>query len=343
MIFITGGTGLVGSHLILELIKKDKNVTVLKRKNSDVSILSQLCGWYGIDPELLKKVTWIEGDLCVTYSYFHYLKEIKEVYHCAALVSFNQKDYMMMVEANVDGTANLINSCLELGIDKFCHVSSIASFGNVPSGMESNEDILWNSSKGRSGYSISKYMSEMEVWRGIAEGLNAVIVNPSIILGPGNWHKGSQRMFSEINKGMKFYTNGSSGFVDVRDVVAIMLKLMNEEIYGRRFCLNSENISYKQVLSMIADALQVTAPTILATSGMLKVAAALEWFRSKLLQTEPRISRESARSAVSQSSYSNNRIVELLDYQFIPVSESVNQIADVFLNKSSFNSIESKH
>jgi nucleoside-diphosphate-sugar epimerase len=334
MIFVTGGTGLVGSHLLLELAKTGQKIVALKRPDSPISVLKSLCSWYNLKAEkLLEKITWIDGDLLDPVSIFEALYEVHEVYHCAAMVSFNPSDREKMIKNNVEGTANLVNACLERRIEKFCHVSSVAAFGQAQDGQDMDEETVRTTETGHSGYSTSKYYSELEVWRGITEGLNAVIVNPSIILGPGaDWAKGSLRMFSETAKGMRFYTTGSSGFVDVRDVVSIMVKLMDREIFNQRFCLNSENLSYREVFSEIATALNRKAPSVEAKPWMLQLARYLEIIKSNITGKEPRVTKESARSAFNRTKYSNQKIVDLLGYGFIPAKESIGHTSGIFLS-----------
>ncbi|MCF8374015.1 MAG: NAD-dependent epimerase/dehydratase family protein [Bacteroidales bacterium] len=333
MIFITGGTGLVGSHLILELAMAGKHIVALKRPGSKISVLNSLCSWYQINPEkLLENISWVDGDLLDPVSIEDALEDVDEVYHCAALVSFNPKDRAAIIQANVEGTANLVNACLEKDIEKFCHVSSIAVFGQSVDGQAVDEESPRTSESGHSAYSTSKYYSELEVWRGMTEGLNGVIVNPSIILGPGiDWTKGSLRMFNEVSKGMKFYTTGGSGFVDVRDVVSVMVKLMDKEIFNQRFCLNSENLSYREVFSEIALTLNLKAPSIEAKPWMLQLTRHFESIKSKISQSEPRVTKESARSAFNRTIYSNQKIVELLGHEFIPVRDSIRQTGELFL------------
>ena len=331
MILISGGTGLVGSHLVLELAKKGKHLCLLKRHSSNLQILEKVFSWNGLEySRFSENITYADGDLLDPCSIHDALGHIEEVYHCAALVSFNPKDRLKIQETNVLGTANLVNACLEKGIKKFCHVSSIASFGEEPNGEAVNEASPRNSEEQHSGYSTSKFLSEMEVWRGITEGLHAVIVNPSIIFGPGSWDKGSCRMFSETAKGMSFYTSGSSGFVDVRDVVTIMVRLMEQNIFSERYCLNSENISFRDVFSEIAQSLGKKPPKWKAKQWMVKVARYLEAFKFFVTGQEPRITKESVRSAFHQGAYSNQKIIDLLDYNFFPVQETIKYISRIY-------------
>ncbi|MEA3446747.1 MAG: NAD-dependent epimerase/dehydratase family protein [Bacteroidota bacterium] len=331
MVFVTGGTGLVGSHLILELLKAGKSVKALKRPNSNIALVDKLFEWNKLDADqYMKKLFWVDGDLLDPVSIDEAIGEIKEVYHCAGMVSFKPSDRLKMIEYNVGGTTNLVNACLERGVEKFCHVSSVAAFGQAVDGKTIDEETTRTASAEHSGYSISKYLSELEVWRAISEGLSAVIVNPSIIIGPANWKKGSSLMFGEVAKGMKFYITGSTGFVDVRDVVSIMIELMEKKIFGQGFCLNAENLSFREVFTEIAKTLDVKPPSIEAEPWMIGLARYIETIKSKIINTEPRVTKESARSALSKTSYSNKKIAELLEYKFVPVKESINHTGKLF-------------
>ena len=336
MIFVTGGSGLVGSHLLLELAKEGKQIRALKRPTSDTGVIKKLSKWYHLDAEkLLQNITWVDGDLLDPISINTALEGVQEVYHCAATVSFNPGDRLKMIRNNVDGTSNLVNACLEHKINKFCHVSSVAAFGKSVDGGAVDEESMRDSQSGHSGYSTSKYWSELEVWRGHTEGLNTIIVNPSIILGPApDWSKGSQRMFNAVANGMKFFTSGASGFVDVKDVVTIMIELMDKSIFGQRFCLNAENISYREVFSEIAQSLNRKPPHIEAKPWMLQILRFMETIISKFNGKEPRVSKESARSAFNQTSYSNKKIVDLLNYDFVPIKKTIHSTCKLFLKES---------
>ncbi len=331
MILITGGTGLVGSHLIVDLLKSGKVLKAIKRPNSDTSLIKNLFEWNNIDSDIyLKNLYWIDCDILDPVSVSDAFENITEVYHCAATVSFKASDRLKMMRFNIEGTANIVDASLRFGIKKLCHVSSVSAFGQAEENKTVNEETTRNSVSNFSGYSNSKYLSELEIWRGITEGLNAVIVNPTIILGAGNWKKSSARMFHESSKGMKFYTTGGSGFVDVRDVVSIIILLMTKEIYNQRFCINSENVSFRNVFSEISNNLNLKAPSIEAKKWMLQTGRFFEFAKSKLFNIEPRITKETIKSATSQTSYSNKKISELLNYKFIPISDSIKNTTRIF-------------
>ena len=227
MIFVTGGTGLVGAHLLYELTLAGHNVKALKRKTSNLQQVVKTFSYYTQNPdELFARIEWVDGDILDYFAIENLLKGVTEIYHCAAIVSFDPKERKKMISNNVEGTANLVNAAIENGVKKFCHVSSVAALGLVENGAMITEETNWVPSKKVSGYSESKFFSEAEIWRGMEEGLDAVIVNPSIILGPANWDTGSAKMFKTVWDGMKFFTRGITGFIDVKDVVRAMILLM---------------------------------------------------------------------------------------------------------------------
>ena len=332
MNFVTGGTGLLGSHLIYDLLLKGEKVRALKRSASKIQQLKKTISYYETNPDILfDKVEWVDGDVLDYHSINNALQDVKHVYHCAAIVSFDPKKRDELIRDNVQGTANLVNASLDQKIEKFCQVSSVSAVGRSVSSKLITEDGAWVNSKNKSAYGISKHLSEMEVWRGIAEGLNAVIVNPSIILGPGNWNSGSSKLFSTISRGMKFYTKGITGYVDVRDVTEIMIRLMESKINAERFILNSENLSYEVVFKMIAESLGVKIPGIYARKWMSELVWRLDKIKEKVLQKPALITRETARTAHKEVYFSNQKIKETLEFEFIPTERSIKRVSDLFL------------
>ncbi|MBI9054592.1 MAG: NAD-dependent epimerase/dehydratase family protein [Bacteroidales bacterium] len=334
MILVTGGTGLVGSHLLFDLVKQDKSVRAIIRDKNKISQVKKIFSYYSDDFEkLIEKIDWVEGNVLDLYSLEQAFADIKKVYHCAAIVSFDGNDKAQLINSNVQGTENIVNLCLEKSVEKLCHVSSIASLGGSLNGDLIDENSKWSTSKNHSAYSISKYESEMEVWRGVQEGLNAVIVNPSVILGPGFWNSGSGSLFSKAAKGMKYFTSGGTGFVDVRDVANIMIQLMESEIVGERFVLNTENLKYKELFDLIADEMGVKKPQKEATESLLKIAAIADNVASKLKIKKREITKDVVRSSVSVSSYSNNKILNEIGIKFIPINKSIRRIAEKYKNE----------
>ena len=336
MVFVTGGTGLLGARLIYDLVKAGEEVVALKRSTSDLSVVEGVFNYYEKEqgPAMYGKVRWHEGDVTDVPSLLEILDEGDDVYHCAAMVSFNPKAREKMMKVNVEGTANLVNACLAKKVRKLCFASSVAAIGKPAEGAEVTEDTRWKTSAGKPNYSISKYNSEKEVWRGIEEGLEAVIVNPTIILGPGNWRKSSARMFLDVWRGMKFYTAGVNGFVDVRDVTGAMIKLMKSDISAERYIVSSENVAFKRVFDMIADGLGKPKPTFEVTPFYSELFWRLDKLKSVLFGARPRVSKEIARESQNKSYYSVEKLKGALGVDLIPIAESVSDTAKIFLEQN---------
>ncbi len=333
-ITVTGGTGMTGSYLLYELAKTKNKITALKRDTSNTEITKKIFSYISKNGnELFAKINWVEGDLSDYDSVESAVKNADYVYHTAAAVSFKPKDRKSMIYNNVHGTENIVNACLNNSVKKLCHVSSVAALGNAPKGSLLTEDIELTDTENISGYAVSKFLSEKEVWRGIAEGLNAVIVNPSIILGTGNWEKGSPRLIKTVWEGMKYYTKGVNGFIDVRDVVNIMIKLTESDISGERFILNSENLSFKEIFDEIADNLNKKRPHIFADSFMLHSLMYFDNLRYLISGKEPRLTKHTLRSAQQEHGCSNKKIKKFLNYEFIPVKKSIKDFCSVFIDE----------
>ena len=331
MVFVTGGTGLVGSRLIIDLINKGEKVVALKRGNTSVAKFSSIVKLYKTDNKTIEEnLNWVEGDLLDLENLHQLIPEGSKVYHCAAKVSFNPKLSQHIIETNVEGTANLVNVCLQKKVSKFCHVSSIGALGGKIIGQKINEDTPW-SPTGKSAYSLSKHFSELEVWRGMAEGLNAVIVNPAVILGPGDWNHGSPQLFTLVSKGLKYYTLGTTSYVDVRDVTKVMILLMDSDIQNERFLLASQTLSYKVLFAQIADAINGKAPYIQASKFMTQLAYSLEKVRSGLLRIEPKITRQTHKILHTCDDYSGTKICEKIGFSYTPMAQTINFIGECFI------------
>ncbi|MDY6800764.1 MAG: NAD-dependent epimerase/dehydratase family protein [Bacteroidota bacterium] len=331
MIFVTGGTGLVGTHLLFQLSKEGYKIKALVRNPEKINRIKHIFSYYTDNPnQLLENIEWIKGDILDPATYFDALKEVNTVYHCAATVSFDKKDKSELFKTNIEGTANIVNASLEQNIKKMCFVSSIATMGDSQNGEAVTEENYWAPSKNRSFYAISKYKSEMEVWRGVQEGLDAVIVNPSVILGPGFWNSGSGLIFTKAAKGMLFYTTGTTGFVDVRDVVYAMIKLSESNISNQRFILNAENIMYKNLFDRISEAVYSKKPTIEATRPMLNIARGVDGLLSNLGIKKRELTKDVVKSSLSMSQYSNQKIKQLLKIDFIPVQKTIMDMAQFY-------------
>ena len=332
MILVTGGTGLVGSHLLQALVKEGKNVRAIRRASSDMGMSRKVFDLYSPDPEKdFSLIEWVEADIMDIFSLEEAMEGVEDVYHCAAIVSFLPEDRKRLMQINTGGTANVVNAALEKKIRKLCHVSSIAALGRPENQADLiDEELVWKTSKNNSIYAVSKYGAEREVWRGTAEGLNAVIVNPSIILGFAATSKGSSRIFSTIWEGLKFYPPGINGFVDVRDVVRAMILLMNSDICNERFILSIESIEYKKLFDLISAEMGKPVPRLKVSPIMSGFAWRLEKLRSMVTGIKPLITRETARTATQQYNYSNEKIKKELGFEFTPIEETIRHFCGIF-------------
>jgi dihydroflavonol-4-reductase len=311
LIIVSGATGFLGSHLVCHLLEKGHAVKALKRSSSTLTEFNYIFSTHFEDQpiqvreDLLKRLTWAEADLFDIISLEEALAGASEVYHCAAIVSFLPGDRDRLMRVNVQGTANMVNAALQNKVARFCHVSSIASLGRDDSGTVITESNKWRDSVHNSNYAISKYKGEMEVWRGIEEGLHAVIVNPSVILGVGDWKKGSCRIFDICRKGMPFYTGGVNGYVDVRDVARAMYMLMNREAsFGQRYILSAADIQMKLLMTKVAEGLGTRPPRLPVNRFMAEIAWRFFALTAAISGKEPAITRETARTSIRKKIYS---------------------------------------
>jgi nucleoside-diphosphate-sugar epimerase len=331
MILVTGASGLLGSHLILALLKNGYQVKALATAETSKNKALQTFKAYNADEVLFNKVTWCFGNITDSEFLFEILEGVDYVYHCAAVVSFSPKDIENMNHINVKGTEALVNMCLLRKIKKFCHVSSVAALGkNTDSDVITEETHFVNSPQ-NSNYGISKYNAEREVWRASEEGLQVVIVNPSVILGPGDWLTGSSNMFSSAYKGLKYFSDGVTGFVDVRDVAAIMIKLMESNINHQRFIVCAENLPYSEVFNQIHDNFGKKRPSIKASIFLAAIVWRIEKIKALLTNTNPLITRETVQAAFQKVHFSNQKVKTALKHEFIPVNKSLETICKIYL------------
>jgi len=331
MNLVTGATGLVGAHVALKLLQHDKPVVAIKRPGSDIFKTKELFSFYTENfIELFNKIKWVEGDVCDIHSLLDALEGITSVYHCAGFVSFNSKDNKQMHRINAEGTANLVNACLEKNIKAFCHVSSIATLQNPDITSNIDESVYWKSSPTASDYAISKYNGEREVWRAIEEGLDAVIVNPGIILGPGFWNQSSGKLVDTCYKGNPFYTKGSSAAIDARDVASCMIQLTEKKEFGKRFILIENNYSFKKILSLVHKALGKKEPFIEAGKVLLNIGKWLDGIKSFITNKEQLITKETINASLDSNTYSNKRVIDTLNFQFIPLQNTINFVCDIY-------------
>ena len=332
MILVTGATGLVGSHLVFQLLKKGEKIRATKRLSSSISNVLKVFSYYNDTPQVLfDKIEWVDVDLMDVIEVESLFENITEVYHCAAMVSFAPKDKRTLLKFNAEITANLVNASLRKGIKKFGMISSVAVLDKSQD-KETTEADYWKNDPDISVYGVSKYMSEMEVWRGVEEGLNAVIVNPSLILGPGNWSNSSSVLFKTAHKGMPFYTNGTNGFVDVRDVASVIIELMEKNIFGERFILNSDNWPLRKSFTEMATNLGSKPPHIALSKKLAGIYWRFEWLKSLIFVSQPTVTKETVNTAFSSTRFSSQKIKDAIGMEFIPVQKSIEEFSQFYLN-----------
>lgn len=334
MILVTGGTGLVGSHLLYQLSLENDAIRAIHRKCSDLLAVKNVFRYFSEDYEFLfQKIEWIEADITDVISLEEAFKNVTEVYHSAALVSFNSKDYKFMEEINIKGTSNIVNLCIDNKVKKLCFVSSVATIEKSVTSNMMNEADEWNIEKVSYGYALTKYGAEMEVWRASQEGVPVVIVNPGIILGAGFWHQGSGAIFSKIDKGFSFYSEGVMGFVSVNDVVKAMILLMKSDIVNERYILVAENSSFKNIFFQIAQNLGKNLPSIKVTKLMSAIGWRLEKLKSILTKNPPELTKHAAKSIHDKRYYSSEKIQNTLNFNFETISETIKSVCVLYKNE----------
>jgi nucleoside-diphosphate-sugar epimerase len=324
MIFVTGATGLVGSYLLFSLLQDGVPVRALIHNEKSLDRTRRIFEILGGDSEsLLGKIEWVQGDVLDVVALGNAMKGVKQVYHCAAIVSFDPGDAAKMLKINVEGTANVVNASLEAGVEKFCHVSSIAALGRTDNSNVIDEKSQFTVHRNNTRYSLSKFYAEREVWRGTAEGLDAVIVNPSIILGYGHPGKGSTKMFTTIYRNSMFYGRGINGFVGVEDVVRSMILLMKSPVKNERFVVSNGDFSYREIFSMIARCFGKPEPRFPVPPLLLELVWRFEWLRSRITGSSPLITKETARTSRGNYSYSSEKLKETLGFEYIPMEQTI--------------------
>lgn len=332
MILVTGGTGLVGSHLLYHLSLENEAIKAIHRNNSNLNAVKNVFSYFSDDFEaLFQKIEWIEADITDVFALEKAFENVTHVYHSAALVSFDPKDYRAMRKINIEGTSNVVNFCIDKKVEKLCFVSSVATIEKSISNKILDEDEAWSNEMNIHGYAITKYGAEMEVWRASQEGVPVVIVNPGVILGAGFWKQGSGVIFSKIYKGLSFYSEGITGFISVKDVAKIMLQLMQSNIKNERFILVSENRSFKDVFFLIADNFGKKRPSVKITTFISEIGWRLEKIRSFLTGKPPLLTRNSAKSIHKKYCYSSEKIKASLHYDFEPVSDTIERVCKLYI------------
>jgi len=335
MILVTGGTGLVGSHLLYHLIMNGEKVRAIHRNTSNLGEVKKVFSYYTPDAEkLYNKIEWIEADILDMPSLTDAFAEVTYVYHVAAYISFSPKKYTLLKRINVEGTANIVNLSLSHGIKKLCHVSSIATIGNNNNGKPNDEESEFDPLEHNNVYSITKRNAELEIWRGAQEGLDTVMVNPAVIFGSGHWDSASGKIIKMISKGIPYYTSGNLRIVDVQDVVNAMIMLMNSQVVNQNYILFSENITYKELLSQMSPLLGKEPPKKEMPKWKLMLLSDLDWISNKLFGTRRKLPKNMLNTLYTTSYYDASKIEKELNFKFTPYKETLQRVAKDYLMES---------
>lgn len=314
MILVTGGAGLLGSELIRQLLSKGSRVRAIYNKTPLPDFNSDLLEQFPCD---------ILDIICLEEA----MQDIEQVYHCAAIVAFEPSRKQAMYKINIEGTANIVNAALNTGVKKLVHVSSVAALGRIRENEAVNEIMNWTEETSNSVYGQSKYLGELEVWRGVGEGLDAVIVNPVIILGKGDWNAGSSQIFKSVYDEFPWYTEGATGFVDVRDVAAAMIALMESNISSERFIISGANKTYREIFNLIAKAFGKKQPHKKVSPFIAQVVWRMEAIKSWFTGKKPLLTRETAATAMANVQFDNSKLLKFLpDFKYRPIEETIKDV-----------------
>lgn len=328
MILVTGSTGFLGSHLLLELTSynSDCKIFACYRDYSRIKLVERVFKNHHKEnfTKYYSKINWIECDLFEVEGLNKIVQKATQVYHCAGFVSFDNAKFESLLKINREATENVVNACLSNPGVKLCHVSSVATIGKKGVNganlvVESNK---WDNADRHSVYAISKNLGEREVWRGVEEGLNAVIINPSVIIGDWDWNESSMKIFKTIDSGLKFFPSGSTGFVDVRDVTKSMVLLMNSTIQSERFICNGENVSFRDFFLLISKEMNTKAPSIKAPDWLINVAYKIVSL-TKIFGLKSDFTEEAARSSIQKTIYDNSKIKKAVGLNFTPLKDTI--------------------
>lgn len=320
-VVVTGATGLVGSYLCRTLVAAGTLAVVgVKRDTSSLDLLG----------DVADSMSWLMGDLHDPY----FIDEIAGVadilVHTAALISFDPRDRQQMIAANVSITRDIVNAALRHDVQQMVFISSVAAIGRLSSGAIISETTDWVDSRHNTSYATSKYLSELEVWRGYAEGLPVSVLNPSIILGGGYWHQGSTALIGKVAGGLPFYGAGATAVVDVRDLVQAIVTVIDQQLTGQRYIIAGHNVSYQSLFGQIAEHLGVPAPSRVLSPLMGRIAWRLEALRSRLTGKRPLITKETIRNSHFVSIYDVSKSIDELGIDYRPLHDTLRDISAVY-------------
>lgn len=325
-IFLTGGTGFLGAYIIKELVEKGYVVKAMRRSYKQLPFF--------IAPSIFEQVKWVQGDIMDVGALEEHLEGIDIVVHAAAKISFAEKDKALLFKTNVEGTANVVNAALTQKVKRLVHLSSVAALGRTITGDTVNENKKWEESDMHTHYAISKYQAELEVWRGISEGLPAVVVNPSTILGFGDWTVGSCAIFKNIYEEAPWYTKGINGFVDVEDVARATVRLMETNISNERFIVSGDNWMYRQLFNTMADAFGKKRPKKAINPFVAAMAWRIEKIKAKISGTEPLITQETIQLAQRKTYYDTSKLLKTLEgFEFTPLTTTIEKACKKYIER----------
>ena len=331
MILVSGGSGLVGSHLLYHLLKSEAHdqLRAIYRSEESKNKCKKVFSFYGAE-KLYSCIEWVKADITDYISLEKCFEGVSHVYHAAAIVSFDERLEKQLLEVNIEGTKNMVNLCLQRGIEKMIYISSVAALGEYRDGSCSDEIANWQNDKNKSTYAISKFYAENEVWRGAAEGLSVGIINPSTILGYGNWNDSSLILIKKVAEGLKFYPPGTNGFVGVKDVVAAAIQLMKSDVSGERYLVSAENLSFKVVFELIAKEFNRRPPSIVVSRKMANLLLLIDRLRSFLFRLPRLLPASNLETIFKQRCFSADKFKKDFDYQFEPIASVIKELAPAF-------------
>lgn len=335
MILVTGGTGLVGTHLLFRLLENGDSIRALHRKNSSLDQVKKIFSCYSKNAtELFERIDWCEADINDIPALEIAFKGITHVYHCAAFISFDPKDYRKLKKTNVHGTSNIVNLCLSNSVEKLCYVSTIGTIGKSFNGKMATEETEWSETD-TNVYALTKHRAEMEVWRGSQEGLPVIILNPGVIIGPTKWNQGSGALFSTANKGYNFYPPGGTGFVTVNDVIRLMMELMKSSLKNERYITVSENLSYREIMEKVTKSLGKNPPKKQLKIWQLGVLRLIDYCWCKTTGNKRKMTKSSIRSFQNRQIFDSQKAKNELNFVFEDLSKTIQFTARCFLKDDS--------
>lgn len=328
-ILVTGGTGLLGAHLLLQLVQKGYRVKAIRRETSSLKVVEKVFAAYS-SQENLSAIEWLTGDVTDYFSLENAFIGIDTVYHVAGYISFQAKDKKKLELVNIQGSANVVDAALYREVKKVIYVSSVAALGRADLEDTINEETPWKNSPVNTHYAVTKQAGEREIWRGSEEGLEVLVVNPGLILGYGDWDTGTGKIVKRIAEGQSFYTDGCNGWVDVRDAARAMIELDEAGIHGEKFILIAENIPFEKGFAVMAKHLGSKAPSIKAGKALMKMAVWSERLAALLFNKEPLVTPETIMTASLQSYYDNSKIKNRIHFEFTPFEETVKEVSRLY-------------